>query len=413
MVEKTTFRRHASYSALRGPAVALSVQLAAFVAMKSLGATERQAILLAFALPLGNLLAVFWSRLMVRRRRLPWALWPEVIGSVLLFCVAFVADPMWFIALVFGTVVLRGATIVAMSGIIRDNYPGEVRAGTMGKVQAWALGTVAVSGIAFGYLLELDGEAFRYIFPIAALMALIGVYRLSGVPESDPKTRILGREPSILDFWHILRADGYFLRYQISFFIFGLAGMMVHALLPLYMAQDLQADYVSGAIALVVITSALTVITSPILGRLIDRHNVLVMRGMFNLVWALCPFIIAATHSVWGVYAGQVLVGIVQGGSMLVWNLGINIFARREEVPTYMGIHQTLTGVRGLIAPVLGLWLAVWFAGGAEIPAYRAVFLICGVLMLTAGIFMIHEGRVMESKGRPVTFKLADEREAL
>ncbi len=412
MVEKATFRRHASYSALRGPAIALSTQLAAFVAIKSLGATERQAILLAFALPLGNLMAIFWSRMMVRRRRLPWAVWPDFVGFLLLFPIAFVVDPIWFIVLVFGTTLLRSSAIVALSGIIRDNYPGAVRAQTMGKVQAGALGAMAISGLVFGKILELDPSAYRFIYPFSAILGFIAVYRLSGVPESDPRERLFGREPSLLDIWHVLRSDRDFLYYQISFFIFGLAAMMLNALLPLYLAQDLQVDYVSGAIALVVITSGLPVLTSPIWGRMIDRNNVLVMRGLFNLVWALCPFIIVATHSVAGVYAGQILVGFIQGGSMLVWNLGVNIFARKVEVPTYMGIHQTLTGARGLIAPVLGLWLAYTFAAqGAEVPAYRTVFLLCGVLMLGAGIFMVWEGRAMEAKGRAVTFKLADERE--
>lgn len=411
MVEKITYRRHASYMALRGPAIALSTQLAAFVAIKSLGATERQAILLSFALPLGNLMAIFWSRLVARRRRLPWAVWPDTIGFLLLLPVAFVVSPFWFIALVFGTTLLRSSTIVALSGIIRDNYPASRRAATLGKVQAGALGVMAISGFVCGKLLEWDGSAYRYLYPLSALLGFIAVYRLSGVPEADPRERFFTREPSIFNIWHVFRADADFLRYQVSFFVFGLAAMMMAALLPLYLAQDLQVDYVSGAVALVVITSALPVLTSPIWGRLIDRSNVLVMRGIFNVVWSMCPFIIVLMHSTSGVYIGQILVGVIQGGSMLVWSLGVHIFARQSEVTTYMGIHQTLTGARGLIAPVLGLTLAELFRGSAPIPDYRSVFLLCGVLMLAAGIFMIWEGRHMERKGRPVTFRLAEEQE--
>jgi hypothetical protein len=42
-------------------------------------------------------------------------------------------------------------------------------------------------------------------------------------------------------------------------------------------------------------------------------------------------------------------------GGKLGWNLGHNDFASDDQSTLYMGIHVTLTGVRGLIAPLAGV----------------------------------------------------------
>ena len=51
------------------------------------------------------------------------------------------------------------------------------------------------------------------------------------------------------------------------------------------------------------------------------------------------------------------LHGASLGGGALAWNLGHLHFAKPEDAEIYMGIHVFLTGVRGLIAPLAGIWL--------------------------------------------------------
>ena len=43
------------------------------------------------------------------------------------------------------------------------------------------------------------------------------------------------------------------------------------------------------------------------------------------------------------------------GGGVLAWNLGHHDFAPPETSSQYMGVHVTLTGIRGLLAPLLGV----------------------------------------------------------
>ena len=47
----------------------------------------------------------------------------------------------------------------------------------------------------------------------------------------------------------------------------------------------------------------------------------------------------------------------VIGGGMLGWTLGHNDFAPEEQVADYLGLHVSLTGLRGLVAPLIGVWV--------------------------------------------------------
>jgi hypothetical protein len=186
---------------------------------------------------------------------------------------------------------------------------------------------------------------------------------------------------------------------------------MFNSLLPIYLAKDLEVNYEEASVALAVISPVLLCLTSGMWGKLIDRFNILRLRGVFNLIWATVPLIVFLTKSIWGVYLGQFLTGLIQGGSMLVWLLASNIFAPRDEVPIYMGIHQFLTGLRGLIAPFAGIFLASLFQGARQVPAYDRVFLLCFFVMTAAGAFMLWEAREMERQGKATTFELAEREE--
>jgi hypothetical protein len=49
------------------------------------------------------------------------------------------------------------------------------------------------------------------------------------------------------------------------------------------------------------------------------------------------------------------MLGSANAGANLGWNLGHNDFASIGRAQHYMGVHVTLTGVRGAIAPPLGI----------------------------------------------------------
>ena len=79
---------------------------------------------------------------------------------------------------------------------------------------------------------------------------------------------------------------------------------------------------------------------------------------------------------------------------MLGWNLGHHDFAPLERASDYMGIHVTLTGVRGLIGPLaaVGLYagLESWSAG-----AGAWVFGVCLVISVVGALGFVAMSRDM------------------
>jgi hypothetical protein len=61
------------------------------------------------------------------------------------------------------------------------------------------------------------------------------------------------------------------------------------------------------------------------------------------------------THQVWLLFVMACVTGIADAGGALAWNLGHNDYAKDHNAAQYMGVHVTLTGIRGLIAPFLGV----------------------------------------------------------
>ena len=67
-----------------------------------------------------------------------------------------------------------------------------------------------------------------------------------------------------------------------------------------------------------------------------------------------------------------------------MWNIGHTRFAPPSQSPRYMGIHQTLQGLRGLTMPFLGVWLYGLKAVGPKLFAIGAAV----QLLAAVGFFL-------------------------
>jgi hypothetical protein len=70
-------------------------------------------------------------------------------------------------------------------------------------------------------------------------------------------------------------------------------------------------------------------------------------------------------------------------GGMLIWELGPMYFAeRKEEVPTYLGVHTVLTGIRALVSPWVGASLAMAFDLGTAVLVGAGLQVVAGGLLI-------------------------------
>ena len=71
--------------------------------------------------------------------------------------------------------------------------------------------------------------------------------------------------------------------------------------------------------------------------------------------------------------------GLGMGGGRLAWQIGHLHFSRSEEAELYMGIHVSLTGLRGLFAPLAGMWL--WYLIGWPVWVIALCFALGSLMM--------------------------------
>jgi MFS family permease len=100
----------------------------------------------------------------------------------------------------------------------------------------------------------------------------------------------------------------------------------------------------------------------------------------------------ALLHSLWLMYASAAVLGVAFAGGALAWNLGHLDFAPAHKASQYMGVHVTLNGVRGLLAPLAAV--AIYDALDAA-AAGQWVFGISVVLCIVGAMGFVLQRRVM------------------
>ena len=181
----------------------------------------------------------------------------------------------------------------------------------------------------------------------------------------------------------ILRRDRKFARYCVAQALTGLSNFMTLPVIVAVITRELDVGFAWGFWISTALIQAMPQLFR--LGslhrwaRLFDRVGVVRFRVVSVAVWSVSlVFGMAATLvAIGGDRIGPVYLplavglfalrglgnGIALGAGALAWNLGHLHFARSDEAEVYMGIHVFLTGLRGLIAPAVGMLL--WTLVGA------------------------------------------------
>jgi len=388
-----------------------------------------------------NMTSFLWARLARGRRKIASI---NALQLAFLGCIAGVAGlpttpagAMGLTALIVLARCLLSGVVTLRSSVWRMNYPRAVRARVTGRLAVVNALILAVAPLAGYVLLDLRAEAFRFIYPLSAAVALIGVrafgrVRLRGerellryertpaarprphgtpgsIYEYDPKENGGGVDRP--NFWTILRCDRFFRTYMIWQFMAGAANMTGEVVL-IYLVAELtegwRMEYVLSILLSTAIPMGVAVATVPLWAKQLDRMHVAEFRSRQGWYWIVNQLVnwagafLALTVGGSIPFALAVLVfsrvvqGVARGAGMLAWNLGHNDFADRRLVGLYMGIHVTLTGVRGAIVPFLGMalytgWETVSLPGLAVplLPAFAG--LGAHVFLLTTAAAVVSE----------------------
>jgi MFS family permease len=156
--------------------------------------------------------------------------------------------------------------------------------------------------------------------------------------------------------WSHVHQDRVFRQALIAWMLMGFANL---AMLPLRVEYLGNPRYgmskSAGEIALftLVVPNLARLVMSPIWGRLFDRMNFFALRCALNLGFTLGIAAFFASDTTTGLLVGAVIYGISTAGGDVAWSLWVTKFAPPDRVADYMSVHTFLTGVRGIIAPVV------------------------------------------------------------
>lgn len=337
------------------------------------------------AAPMFGLLSSFvWAELAVGRRKVPFTTWLQLLFVGAAAAVAMLPEgPVggWLlVACMITARLLLGGIITIRSLVWTFNYPRETRARVTSRLQFLTISTMTATSLAGGVFLDADPAGFRSVYGVGAVLAAVGVLAFSRVriidePAQLAREREEPRRPGsmaapLLRAWSVLRQDPGYARYQACQFLLGVSNMMIEAPLIYLVSHELQASYTASIALTLAIPLGFSLLTLPLWAAYLDRVHISEFRARHSWVWVLAQAVTwwgAIRGSLLWLGLGRALLGMGSGGGTLAWQLGHNDFARPENVGLYMGVHVTLTGVRGAFAPFLGMLLYVGWAP-AELP---------------------------------------------
>lgn len=355
---------------------------------------------------LAHFTSFFWSRM---ARGKPKVAAIVIVKLMMLACVGSIAllptthtGGMILTALVLAARCCLAGITTLQSTVKRQNYRRHIRGQITARVMLLASTIMAIAPTVCYSVLDTDPSAFRYVYLFAISVAMIGVWfyskvrirgekellRYENMPTSRPTPQ--GSPAPIYEynpldgqstFWQVFRQDKFYRSYQLHQFFLGSGNIMTATMVVFLieeMTRHMEHSYTWSMLIGTTLPFIFGSLSVQLWARFLDNTHIAKFRVYHTCVFAgniILVFIATLMGLLWLLAISQVVRGLAQGGGMLAWQLGHNDFADRRQVMTYIGIHATLTGVRGATAPFIGMFLYQgWGESGFDwLPAFHGI----------------------------------------
>jgi MFS family permease len=255
----------------------------------------------------------------------------------------------------------------------KANYKPE----RFGKLFGWNLTATQITTVAatfiFGLLLEWDSDTYRYVFPVIGILSLTGIWMMIRIPiteelENPKKTNTVRLKHTLANSFHIFKANPAFARFQLAMMAYGMGFLMSLAVVTLYLGDYFKLSY-NDASLYKNIPIFMGIVLLPALSGHMDRRDPRRLaifsylgHGLFFLGLILAHTFAAGSELlgyriVYMLLLAYLCQGVYVTLMALVWGIGSSYFAPAHEAARYHSLHITLTGIRGLIAPPIGVLL--------------------------------------------------------
>lgn len=363
--EQVTFRFDALRSAGGGYVDSCERTLFLLIALRSLHADSWAKSVIAGAVSSGYLFAP-WLTQVVRRSRRP----VTTMASMLLVAAATVSALPLVVPGVFAYVMgvtvglgLSGVATPLLTAVFTRNYPSGRRGRYVSLAITVRVATMALLAPLAGRQLGDHRGAWRIVVVAVVVAYLVQALAISRMP-SGPLSLRDDEATNEREAWRrrmaLMRADPLLRGVLVSWMFMGFANLMMLPLRVEYIANPRYGINLPSA-KVAVITSTVPALvrlacTVPF-GWVFDRLPFIATRVLVNVAFAasIVAFFIGSSWR--GLVVGAMLFGVAVAGGDVLWNLWVTKFAPPGHVADYMSLHTFFTGVRGVLAPMVGFQL--------------------------------------------------------
>ncbi len=346
------------------------------IARKALSARDWQLMLMTMISPISNFLSIWWGRLFERsRHKSRYFLLAGVFGRLVLLYAIWLTTMNEYLVMMGLMFSANSLLIPAQNTIYQKNIRNKRRAGVYGYALSIGVGASIALTFVAGRLLDSSENSFRWILAISGIFGFISCFLLSRIkinqPLIDPgfkrpklKLRNVFIDP-ILHTRNLLKENKPFACFERSFTLYGMGFIMMQPVIPIYMVDKLQLSYTSNFLAKGILSQIGMLLLSPLLGKLHDKMHPFKYIGLSFALLMVFPLLFVLS-SIWAgesyiavaiVFFAYSIFGVAMTGVNMAWNMSSIFFAGTQDAAIYQSVHVTLTGVRGLLAPVLGFVL--------------------------------------------------------
>lgn len=406
--EKRTFRLHFIYSLIEGILTG-SLALNEFVLIKSLKGTNYQiaflfqfsVIVLLFSIIFNELLKrTSKKRILLRRigilTRLPLILlffFPTTAAEIGLF------HQLLFLSIFLIYFMASPIILPTINLLLKNNYDHD----NFGRLYGYSTSAnkivMLVITFLFGLLLDLDNFAFVYVYPFLGVLGMISIIILTRINYTAKeiiikKTYIQSIKESFSNMISIIKTNRPYRDFEIGFMLYGFAWMVTSAVITIFFDKKLDLNYSSIAFYKNSYNT-LAIVILPFFGKLLGKidprkfgiytFGSLMLFIFFMGLTEFVPnnFEILGITIYYSLIASYTFYGIFAATMALLWFIGSAYFCSKAEASNYQSIHLSLTGFRGLFAPLIGIYFY-------ELIGFAGVFGIGVVSLLIAIILMFY-----------------------
>lgn len=284
--------------------------------------------------------------------------------------------PLLYLVLTLLAMISLSTVIPLISQIHRQLYPDKIR-GTLfsigGLVRA---GVAGIFAWAAGLWLDNNEQDFKMLLIIFSLSC----WMMGGAVLAMDKVHLRNsKKLSLLESFHHAGNDKAFRKLLISWMMLGFGNLLGMVLFVEYITNPkFGFGYSSADVALLTSTIPMTVFVIMIVpwGVLFDRMPFYKLRLIINIFFLIGIAVYFLGNGYNTLALGMVFHALGKSGGKILWSLWVTKFANAEHVSEYMSVHTFLTGIRGVLSPVIAFSL-IEIAGPEVIK-----FIACSSIIL-------------------------------